>query len=97
MPGKAATGMQANRGEPELRAPIAPLNVYVHRLGAITRVEEEAVGSYFENCWHPASASVPVAIRLLLDRLALADTAWSAFGYVGSLQRLREELESQRG
>ena len=66
MPSEAATGMQANGSEPELRTPIAPLDMDVHGLSSIARVEEETIWPQSENRRHPASSSVYIAIRLPL-------------------------------
>jgi len=43
MSGEFATGMQSDGREPELGAPIAPLDMHMRRLRPIARVEEEPV------------------------------------------------------
>src|SRR5881296_2910970 len=49
--------MQSDGREPELGAPIASLDMHMHRLRPIARVEEEPVWPYSENRRHRASSS----------------------------------------
>src|SRR2546425_9816861 len=78
MSGESATGMQSDWREPELGAPIAPLDMHMHLLRPIARVEEEPVRPYSEK-----ASGVILSPQLIPDRRSLTASRSAAAGSAG--------------